>query len=98
MAHAMHFTQAGVLECTFEQETYEDLLENKPCFAVKKRARKTGFEVLTEAGYPPEMAYFECLHELKLLLISCMKEVLNTCMMLFPTPQNLVDELLDQNY
>lgn len=69
MAHAMHFTQAGVLECTFEQETYEDLFgEQTVLCGGAAELVKTGFEVLTEAGYPPEMAYFECLHELKLIV------------------------------
>ncbi|MEA2037160.1 MAG: ketol-acid reductoisomerase [Nanoarchaeota archaeon] len=69
MAKAMHFTQAGVLECTFEQETYEDLFgeQNVLCGGTVDLV-KYGFEVLTEAGYPPEMAYFECLHELKLIV------------------------------
>jgi len=69
MAKAMHFTKAGVLECTFEQETYEDLFgeQNVLCGGTVDLI-KYGFEVLTEAGYPPEMAYFECLHELKLIV------------------------------
>ena len=69
MAKAMRFTRAGVLECTFEQETYEDLFgeQNVLCGGTVDLV-KYGFEVLTEAGYPPEMAYFECLHELKLIV------------------------------
>jgi ketol-acid reductoisomerase len=69
MAKAMKFTRAGVLECTFEQETYEDLFgeQNVLCGGTVDLI-KYGFEVLTEAGYPPEMAYFECLHELKLIV------------------------------
>ncbi len=69
MAKAMGFTRAGVLECTFEQETYEDLFGEQAvlCGGCVELV-KTGFEVLTEAGYPPEMAYFECLHELKLIV------------------------------
>lgn len=69
MAKAMRFTRAGVLECTFEQETYEDLFgeQNVLCGGTVDLI-KCGFEVLTEAGYPPEMAYFECLHELKLIV------------------------------
>jgi len=69
MAKAMRFTKAGVLECTFEQETYEDLFgeQNVLCGGTVDLV-KYGFEVLTEAGYPPEMAYFECLHELKLIV------------------------------
>jgi ketol-acid reductoisomerase len=69
MAKAMGFTRAGVLECTFEEETYEDLFgeQNVLCGGCVDIV-KYGFEVLTEAGYPPEMAYFECLHELKLIV------------------------------
>lgn len=69
MAKGMGFTRAGVLECTFEQETYEDLFgeQNVLCGGCVD-LMKTGFEVLTEAGYPPEMAYFECVHELKLIV------------------------------
>jgi ketol-acid reductoisomerase len=69
MAKAMKFTKAGVLECTFEQETYEDLFgEQAVLCGGAAELIKTGFEVLTEAGYPPELAYFECLHELKLIV------------------------------
>ena len=69
MAKAMGFTRAGCLECTFEQETYEDLFgEQTVLCGGTVDLIKAGFEVLTEAGYPPEMAYFECLHELKLIV------------------------------
>ena len=69
MCKAMRFTKAGVLECTFGQETYEDLFGEQTvlCGGVVE-LMKMGFEVLTEAGYPPEMAYFECLHEMKLII------------------------------
>lgn len=69
MAKAMGFTRAGVLECTFEEETYEDLFgeQNVICGGIVDLMR-AGFEVLTEAGYPPEMAYFECVHEMKLIV------------------------------
>ena len=69
MAKAMGFTRAGVLECTFEQETYEDLFgeQNVLCGGTVD-LMKYGFEVLVEAGYPPGMAYFEVLHELKLIV------------------------------
>lgn len=69
MAKAMGFTRAGCLECTFEEETYEDLFgeQNVLCGGCVD-LMKAGFEVLTEAGYPPEMAYFECVHELKLIV------------------------------
>lgn len=69
MAKAMGFTRAGCLECTFEEETYEDLFGEQTvlCGGCVELVKK-GFEVLVEAGYPPEMAYFECLHELKLIV------------------------------
>ena len=69
MAKAMYFTKAGVIECTFAQETNEDLFGEQAvlCGGVAELI-KTGFEVLTEAGYPPELAYFECLHEMKLIV------------------------------
>ena len=69
MAKAMHWTRAGCLECTFEQETYEDLFGEQSvlCGGVTELV-KAGFDTLVEAGYPPEMAYFECLHELKLIV------------------------------
>ena len=69
MAKAMRFTKAGCLECTFEEETYEDLFgEQTVLCGGLVELMKAGFEVLTEAGYPPEMAYFECVHEMKLIV------------------------------
>ncbi len=69
MAKAEGLTRAGVLECTMEQETYEDLFgeQNVLCGGAVD-LMKYGFEVLIEAGYPAEMAYFECIHELKLIV------------------------------
>ena len=69
MAKAMGLTRAGVLECTFAQETYEDLFgeQNVLCGGMVD-LMKYGFETLVEAGYPPEMAYFECVHEVKLIM------------------------------
>ena len=69
MAKAMHWTRAGILECTFEEETYEDLFgEQCVLCGGLVELMKNGFEVLVEAGYPPEMAYFECVHEMKLIV------------------------------
>ncbi len=69
LAHAMGLTRAGVLECTFKQEAYEDLFgEQAVLCGGTAELIKAGFETLVEAGYPPEMAYFECLHELKLIV------------------------------
>jgi len=69
MADKMFFTKAGVMEATFEEEAYEDLFGEQAvlCGGVTELV-KAGFEVLTEAGYPAEFAYFECLHELKLIV------------------------------
>ncbi|MCB9508467.1 MAG: ketol-acid reductoisomerase [Myxococcales bacterium] len=69
MAHGIGCTRAGVLECTFADETNEDLFGEQAvlCGGLAELI-KAGFEVLTEAGYPPEMAYFECLHEMKLIV------------------------------
>ncbi|MDA1197068.1 MAG: ketol-acid reductoisomerase [Nanoarchaeota archaeon] len=69
MAKACGLSRAGVLECTFEQETYEDLFGEQAvlCGGVSE-LMKAGFEILVERGYPPEMAYFECMHEMKLIV------------------------------
>lgn len=69
MSDAMKFTKAGVMECTFKQEAEEDLFGEQAVLCGGAAGLiKAGFEVLTEAGYPPEMAYFECLHEMKLIV------------------------------
>ncbi len=69
MAKACGFTRAGVIECSFEQETYEDLFGEQAilCGGLSELI-KAGFDTLVEAGYPPELAYFECLHEMKLIV------------------------------
>ncbi|HTI69779.1 MAG TPA: ketol-acid reductoisomerase [Candidatus Limnocylindria bacterium] len=62
-------TRAGVLETTFKEETETDLFGEQTVLCGGTSALiKAGFEVLIEAGYSPEMAYFECLHELKLIV------------------------------
>ena len=69
LAHALGCTRSGVLECTFADETYEDLFgEQAVLCGGAAELIKAGFETLVDAGYPPEMAYFECLHELKLIV------------------------------
>lgn len=62
-------TRAGVFETTFREETETDLFGEQCvlCGGVSELI-KAGFETLVEAGYAPEMAYFECLHELKLIV------------------------------
>jgi len=61
--------RAGVLETSFKEETETDLFGEQTvlCGGCVELV-KAGYEVLTEAGYAPEMAYFECLHELKLIV------------------------------
>lgn len=62
-------TRAGVLETTFKEETETDLFGEQAvlCGGVTALV-KAGFETLVDAGYQPELAYFECLHELKLIV------------------------------
>jgi ketol-acid reductoisomerase len=62
-------TRAGVLETTFKEETETDLFGEQTVLCGGATALvKAGFETLVEAGYQPEIAYFECLHELKLIV------------------------------
>ena len=62
-------TKAGVLRTTFTEETETDLFGEQAVLCGGASALvMAGFEVLTEAGYQPEVAYFECLHELKLIV------------------------------
>ncbi|MBU1061279.1 MAG: ketol-acid reductoisomerase [Candidatus Omnitrophica bacterium] len=61
-------TKAGVIETTFKEETETDLFGEQTVLCGGVTALiKAGFETLVEAGYQPEIAYFECLHELKLI-------------------------------
>ena len=62
-------TRAGVLETTFREETETDLFGEQAvlCGGVSELV-KAGFDTLVEAGYAPEIAYFECFHELKLIV------------------------------
>src|SRR5919197_821354 len=68
-AKALGCTRAGVLETTFAEETETDLFGEQAvlCGGVSALV-KAGFETLVEAGYQPEVAYFECMHELKLIV------------------------------
>jgi ketol-acid reductoisomerase len=62
-------TRAGVIETTFREETETDLFGEQAVLCGGTSALvKAGFETLVEAGYQPEIAYFECLHELKLIV------------------------------
>ncbi len=68
-AKAIGGARAGVIETSFREETETDLFGEQAvlCGGVSALVQ-AGFETLTEAGYAPEMAYFECLHELKLIV------------------------------
>jgi ketol-acid reductoisomerase len=68
-AKGLGTTRAGVIETTFAEETETDLFGEQAvlCGGVSALV-KAGFEVLVKAGYQPEIAYFECLHELKLIV------------------------------
>jgi len=68
-ADAIGGTRAGVLDTTFEEETETDLFGEQVVLCGGLTALvQAGFETLVEAGYQPESAYFECLHELKLIV------------------------------
>ena len=68
-ARALGAGRAGVLETTFKDETETDLFGEQTVLCGGISALITaGFETLVEAGYPPELAYFECLHEMKLIV------------------------------
>jgi ketol-acid reductoisomerase len=68
-AHGIGSTRAGVLQTTFKEETESDLFGEQAvlCGGLTSLIKK-GFETLVEAGYQPEVAYFECLHEVKLIV------------------------------
>jgi ketol-acid reductoisomerase len=68
-AHGIGGTRGGVLETTFAEETETDLFGEQAvlCGGATELVVK-GFETLVEAGYQPEVAYYECLHELKLIV------------------------------
>ncbi len=87
LAKGIGATRSGVFESTFERETHTDLFGEQAvlCGGISELIKR-GFETLVEAGYPPEMAYFEVLHETKLVvdlinrngLSGMWKEVSNT--------------------
>ncbi|HTM37577.1 MAG TPA: ketol-acid reductoisomerase [Terriglobales bacterium] len=68
-AYGIGSTRAGVLETTFKEETESDLFGEQAvlCGGLTSLMKK-GFETLVEAGYQPEIAYFECIHEVKLIV------------------------------
>jgi ketol-acid reductoisomerase len=68
-AKAIGCTRAGVLETTFREETETDLFGEQAVLCGGTSALiRAGFDTLVRAGYPPELAYFECLHELKFIV------------------------------
>jgi ketol-acid reductoisomerase len=68
-AKAIGCTRAGVIETTFREETETDLFGEQAVLCGGTSALiRAGFETLVRAGYPPELAYFECLHELKFIV------------------------------
>ncbi|HVM35406.1 MAG TPA: ketol-acid reductoisomerase, partial [Actinomycetota bacterium] len=68
-AQGIGCTRAGVIETTFAEETETDLFgEQAVLCGGATRLIQAGFETLVEAGYQPEIAYFECMHELKLIV------------------------------
>ena len=68
-AHALGGTKPGVIQTTFKEETETDLFGEQAVLCGGARALiQAGWETLVQAGYQPESAYFECLHELKLIV------------------------------
>jgi ketol-acid reductoisomerase len=68
-ANGVGGARSGVIETTFKDECETDLFGEQAVLCGGLSALiKAGFETLTEAGYPPEMAYFECVHEVKLIV------------------------------
>jgi ketol-acid reductoisomerase len=68
-AQGLGGTRAGVIETTFKEETETDLFGEQAVLCGGITAlMKAGFETLVEAGYAPEMAYFECINEMKLIV------------------------------
>ena len=73
-------TRAGILETTFKEETETDLFGEQAVLCGGVTALiKAGFETLVEAGYQPEIAYFECMHELKLIVDLIYEGGIATC-------------------
>jgi len=81
-AYGIGSTRAGVLQTTFQEETESDLFGEQAvlCGGLTSLIKK-GYETLVDAGYQPEVAYFECLHEMKLIVdliyeggLSCMRD------------------------
>ena len=82
--------RAGILESTFRTETETDLFGEQAvlCGGVCE-LMKAGFETLVEAGYAPENAYFECVHEMKLIIDLVNEAALPRCVIPFRIPQSM---------
>lgn len=82
-------TRAGILETTFREETETDLFGEQVvlCGGLSELI-KSGFETLVDAGYQPELAYFECLHEVKLIVDLIVEGGLAKCGIVSLIPQN----------
>ena len=89
-AEAIGGARAGVIETTFPEETETDLFGEQVvlCGGVTSLVM-AGFETLVEAGYAPEMAYFECLHEVKLIVDLMYEEASPECVIQFLILQNM---------
>ncbi len=82
-------TRAGILETTFREETETDLFGEQVVLCGGLSALiKAGFETLVDAGYQPELAYFECLHEVKLIVDLVVEGRSPKCATASPIPQN----------
>ena len=81
--------RAGIIETTFKEETETDLFGEQVVLCGGLTALiKAGFETLVEAGYQPEICYFECLHEVKLIVDLMYQGGIATCGTASPTPPN----------
>jgi ketol-acid reductoisomerase len=89
LAKGLGATRAAVYETTFKEETESDLFGEQAvlCGGASELIR-AGFETLVEAGYAPEMAYFECLHEMKLIVDLMYEKGITGMRAAIPTPPN----------
>ena len=82
-------TRAGILETNFKEETVDLFGEQAVLCGGLSELVKSGFETLVEAGYQPELAYFECLHEVKLIVDLMVKGGLSQMRDSISTQQNM---------
>jgi len=93
-AHGIGGTRGGVLKTTFAEETETDLFGEQAvlCGGATELVVK-GFETLVEAGYQPEVAYFECMHELKLIVDLLHEGAFGRCTSSSPKPRSTATSL-----